>query len=611
MPTSTQRSDSGTSTNAAPAGTTGRDAPLLARNRVLDVVIMVSYLLISIGLYRDLWRGLPVSYLVDSGEDQNLFEWFFAVQAHALAAGHPTLVSALQNHPVGVNLMANTAMPGLALPLAPLTLLAGPTATWALVLTGGLAGTAAGWYWLYSRHLVRSRWSAAVGGACCAFTPPVISHAHAHPNFTAMFLLPVIVLWLVRLRVATENGRRVKIGVLLGLLIAWQVMIGEEPLLILATGLVVYALAWAVVRPRTLLASARSLVTGLGVAAAVAIPLVGYPLWVQFTGPSSYRALRHGMAGNDLTVFGALPKQSVGGQLLSPEQVVANPTEQNAFFGWPLLVLLLVAMVWLWREVPARLATITLLVMAALSAGGHAVVNGQDTGIPGPWLLLHQLPLYESLIEARLTFACLPVIGMLLALASDRVLVRPPRPVLPGAWLRWLTSRRLWFAALVLALLPILPVRFITTTRADTPALFSSGAWRDYVRPGRAIVTVPLPDTSNAHALHWQVVAGLEFPIAEGYFVGPFGPAREGTYGAERRPTSWLLAETAISGAVPAIGPEQRAAAIDDLRYWRADAVVLAAAPNAAALRATLDQLLGPGQDRDDVVVWDVRSVTG
>lgn len=633
-------------TSIAPARLTG--APLLVSRRVLDIVIVVSYLLVSIGLYRDLWLHLPTGYLVDSGEDQNLFEWFFAVQAHAVAEGHPTLFSALQNHPTGVNLMGNTAMPGLAVPLAPLTLVAGPTVTWAVVLTGGLAGTATGWYWLFSRHLVRSRWSAAIGGACCAFTPPVISHAHAHPNFTAMFLLPVIVLWLLRLRAAPQGRRdELKNGTVLGALIGWQVLIGEEPLLILTTGLVVFTLAWALVRPHSLRAAARRLLTGLGVATVVTVLMVGYPLWIQFTGPASYRGLQHGPAGNDLSAFSTLPKQSVGGQLLDPNQVVINPTEQNAFLGWPLLVLLVVTMVWLWREVPARLASITLLVMAALSAGGHVRLNGRDTGIPGPWLLLHELPLYDSLLEARLTLACLPAIGMLLALGSDRVLVRSSQvigwPVGGHGWLSraiasrsgrvarfgrgsgsasesasyssrgtaWLTSRRLWFAALTIALLPILPVRFVTEPRPETPSIFSTGAWRDYVRPGRALVTVPLPDASNASALHWQVVAGLEFPIAEGYFVGPFGPNRDGTYGAERRPTSRLLADTARSGVVPLIGLEQRAAAVADLRFWRADAVVLTGAPNVAALRATLEQLLGPGQDRGDVVIWDVRGITG
>jgi hypothetical protein len=208
----------------------------------------------------------------------------------------------------------------------------------------------------------------------------------------------------------------------------------------------------------------------------------------------------------------------------------------------------------------------------------------------------------------------------LLALASDRVLIHPERHIslsgregsslLDGRY-SWLTARRLWFIAVALAVLPILPVRFITEPRPDTPTLFANGSWREYVRPGRAMVTVPLPDTSNAIALHWQVASGLAFPIAEGYFVGPSGPERDGTYGAERRPTSLLLAATAASGSVPLIGAEQRAAAVTDLRFWRADAVVLAAAPNVAALRASLDQLLGPGQDRDDVVIWDVRGLTG
>jgi hypothetical protein len=587
------------------------DAPLLARPRVLDGVIVLAYLFVSFGLYRDLWLHLGDGYLVDSGEDQNLFEWFFAVQAHALAAGHPTLFSTLQNFPVGVNLMGNTAMPGLVLPLAPLTLLAGPSVTWAVLLSGGLAATATAWYWLFSRHLVSSRWSAAIGGGCAAFAPPMIAHAHAHPNFTATFLLPVAIGWLVRLRAARGGRDAVRRGAVLGVLLAWQVLIGEEPLLIMATGLVVWTLAWAVLRPRTLLAAARPMLAGLSVAAAMSLLLVGYPLWVQFTGPASYHRLIHGPAGNDLASFGALPRQSIGGQLLYPGQLVANPTEQNSFFGWALLLLLLVTMVWLWREVPARLASITLLVLAALSLGSPLYLNAKSTGVPGPWWALARLPLFDSLIEARLTLACLPVIGVLLALASDRVLTRAPRR---PSWapLGWLTSRRVWFVALALAVVPILPVRFGVQPRAATPTFFSSGDWREYVRPGGAVVVVPLPDPGGAAALHWQVASGLAFPIVEGYFVGPGGPDRAGIYGAERRGTALLLAGVSTTGALPPIGAAERAKALSDLRFWRADVVVLpdgaANMPrNEPALRDALQALFGPGRQRDDVLVWNVR----
>jgi hypothetical protein len=570
---------------------------------VIDALIVTAYLLASFALYRDLWFNLPDGYLTDSGRDQNLFEWFFAVQAHALAAGHPLLYSDLQNHPVGVNLMGNTAMPGLALPLAPITWAFGPTVTWTVVLTFGLAATAAGWYWLFSGYLTRSPWAAGIGGAFCAFAPPVISHAHAHPNFTATFLLPVIVARLYLLTGLRGPRRWRRDGPLLGALLAWQVLIGEEPLLILATGLAVFVLAWAVVRPAGLLGCLRAALPGFALALGTTLLLVGYPLWVQFAGPASYHALPHGPAGNDLAALGALPRQSIGGQLMHPGQVVANPTEQNSYFGVPLLVLLAVTMAWLSRrDRLARALSITLLAVLALSLGNPLFWHRHDTGIPGPWWLLHRLPLYGSLIEARLTFACVPIIGTLLAMAADRALVRPPG----GA------ARRAWFAALVLAVLPILPVRFAVHERAATPWFFVCGGWRQFVEPGRAMVTVPLPDAGDARALHWQVAAGLGFPIAEGYFVGPAEPGGVGIYGAARRPTSALLAGVARTGTVPPIGPAQRAQAAADLRFWRADAVVLAGAnPHQEALRGALTALFGPGTSRGGVDVWDERRPAG
>jgi len=592
----------------APAEPLG--APALARLRVLDSVIIAGYLLVAFGLYRDLWLHLGTGYLVDSSEDQNLFEWFFAVQAKALVGGHPTLFSALQNHPLGVNLMGNTAMPGLAVPLAPLTWLFGPTLTWVVILTGGLAGTAAGWYLVFSRYLVDSQWAASVGGGFCAFAPPVISHAVAHPNFTAMFLLPAIVWQLLKLGqlprrdALGQHPRAVRDGLVLGVLLSWQVLIGEEPLLIVATGLAVFVLASALVRPATLLASTRAALPGIGLAALVTVLLVGYPLWTQFVGPASYHALRHGPAGNDLGSFGSLPRQSLGGKLLHPDQVVDNPTEQNSFFGWPLLVLLAVSMVWLWRPVPARLASITVVLVLALSLGAHLYLDTRDTGIAGPWLAVGKLPLYDSLIEARMSFAALPAMGMLLALATDRILT-----------VTWrgrtrLTARHLWFAALVVALVPILPAHYTVQPRPPTPTFFADGAWRDYVRPGRTMVTVPLPAVGSAQALHWQVVARLGFALPEGYFVGPTGPGdKQGMYGTMPRPTSQLLAGVARTSTVPAIGPVQRADAAADLRYWQADAAVLPLAePNARALEATLDQLLGPAIPRDGVLVWPLTT---
>src|SRR5690606_25350340 len=123
-----------------------------ARLRVprADLLIGAGYLLLAATVLSGQWRNTSGSYLIKSGQDQTMWEWFFAVTAHSVANLHNPLGTQLQNFPAGVNMMANTAMFGVGIPLTPVTLLFGPTVTFVLVLTLGLAGTAFAWYWLFS-----------------------------------------------------------------------------------------------------------------------------------------------------------------------------------------------------------------------------------------------------------------------------------------------------------------------------------------------------------------------------------------------------------------------------------------------------------------------------
>src|SRR5688500_19163169 len=52
--------------------------------------------------------------------DHTWFEWLLAHGAHFVAHGGNPLFSAAQNHPLGVNMMANTSVLGVTVPLAPL-----------------------------------------------------------------------------------------------------------------------------------------------------------------------------------------------------------------------------------------------------------------------------------------------------------------------------------------------------------------------------------------------------------------------------------------------------------------------------------------------------------
>ena len=140
-------------------------------------------------------------------------------------------------------MMANTSILALSLPFAPVTHLFGPGVSVVLLLTLGLAGTAAAWYWVLSRHLVASRPAAYLGALWCGFCPAMVSHANGHINFVAQFVVPFIVWQVLRLR---EPGRAVRGGVILGLLVVLQVFINEETLLFTALTLGVFVLGYAV-----------------------------------------------------------------------------------------------------------------------------------------------------------------------------------------------------------------------------------------------------------------------------------------------------------------------------------------------------------------------------
>ncbi|WP_202638028.1 glycosyltransferase [Bailinhaonella thermotolerans] len=562
-------------------------------------LVAAGFLALAVLLYAHLWADPWSRYLTDSGQDQNQWEWFFAVTARGVAVLENPLFTTLQNHPAGVNMMANTAMFGLSVPLAPLTLALGPSITWAVVLTGGLAATGVAWYLLFARHLVTSWPAAVVGAVFCAFAPPIVSHATAHPNFVVLFVIPLIV---GRLLLLARRRRVVRDGVILGLLVSYQVYLGEEALLLAAVGLAVFALAYALLRPQEARASAPPLLAGLCLAGAVGVALTGPALLFQFHGPQSYASLIHGPSGNDVTALVSYAARSLAGDADVAARLSLNPTEQNAFFGWPLLILVASATVWL-RRVPAvlPLGAVTLTAMV-LSLGPEIVVAGRPTGVFGPWLVLSRLPLFESVLESRWTLVCVPAIGALLALVADRALAAasalPRSPVRP-----------LLCLALAEALLPLVPTPIPAEDRPPVPAFFSEGVWRSYVRPGRSVVTAPPPDAGDATALHWQVAAGLGFPLVEGYFVGPYGPGRQGVYGAPPRPTASLLRDVRDKGAVPYIGDRERAAARADLAYWRADVVVLGPQRHHEALRAALTSLLGPGRREAGVWLWEVRAL--
>ncbi|MFF3568184.1 glycosyl transferase [Nocardia jiangxiensis] len=635
------RASDPTEQTAGGAGTAVLDRPtagdtVAPRGRRLalsraDLVIGAVYLVLATYVLSGQWRDTHNGYLVKSGQDQFMWEWFFAETAHAIAHLQNPLGTHLQNFPDGVNMMANTAMFGVGVPLIPVTMLFGPTVTFVLVLTLGLSGTAFAWYWLFSRELVRSRFAAVVGGLFCGFAPAMISHANAHPNFVLLAALPAIAALLIRMArraLAEESGtdtapspagwwhrtrQQRRDTILLAALLTLQIALGEEPLLIFSLGFGVFAIVYYLHRPRAGLRVLRGLAPTVAAAALITLALTAIPLWWQFCGPQSYGSIDHGPMGNDVKTLAQFPSESLGGEFVPGQNVAINPTEQNAYFGWPLLILVAVAAILLWRRRDrsgeqragyrvVRAGTVVILGFGVLSLGSPAMFGTHTTGINLPWHWLANLPLLDTMLETRFSMAAVPAIAAILALATERALaywqisLSEPRPLI-------------WFAALALALVPLAPTILPVTHRPAVPSFFTHGTVERYVTDG-SVVIAPPPTRLDASPLRWQYAANFDFPIAGGYFVGPMAD-KKGGYGPIDRPTAGLLMDVKRTGHIPRIDAATRERARKDLRYWNADIIVLPPTRNADALQDALNQLLNvPEQYVDGVRLWDVRGLS-
>ncbi|RGC70189.1 hypothetical protein C5N14_07150 [Micromonospora sp. MW-13] len=597
----------GPASGRAPAD--ARPARRRWRPRGVDVAVVAGYLGLAVLLTGGQW-GRP-DRLFHQDNDQMLFEWMLARAARAVTGPENPLHSTALNAPDGVNLMANTSVLGLGVPLTPVTLLFGTQPAFLVAVVACLAGTATAWYALLARRLVGSRVAAAVGGLVCGFAPGMVAQAGAHLHMAAQFLVPPILALVFRPTVG-RVGRR---GVALGLLVAYQVFLGEEVLVFLALAAGVLALAYGLADRAAARRLAPALLGRIGVGALVAGALLAYPLWFQFAGPGHYRGMPFDAPGFrlDAASFTASARQTVLGDDRLPGLLAPNPTEENSFFGPGLLVLAVVIVVWLWRRPLVRALAVVGTLAALLSLGTTVLVDGASTGLPGPYRLVAGVPLLDLVVPARFALVCVPVLGVLVALSLDRL----RSAAAPGgdgpAGGPAVPVRLLWGGAVAAALLPLAPTPIRTVPAWPVPAFVADGGWRAYVPAGRTLVPVPpVTGAGVSPATFWSARTRLAFTAPGGYFIGPRA-ADDPTarWGAPDRPTALLLRRVAETGQVPVLTDADRRQAAVDLRHWRAAVLVQGGLRRGDPVRRTVDQLVGPGREIDGAWVWDVRGLVG
>jgi hypothetical protein len=574
------------------------------------------YVLGAFALTYRLWADPAGQMVAGNPGDINLFSWFMRDIATAVSHGHlPALVTTGLNAPQGISLMWNTSelLPGVV--LAPVTLLAGPQTSLNILLTAGFAGSAASLFFVLRRWDV-SVVAAAIGGAVYGFSPALITSGIGHFQLQFAVLPPLIIHMLLRL--VTGRGHALRTGLYLGLLTSAQVFIGEELLVDTAVAAGVILVVLAVTQPRAALkavtsrARALGVAAGLGIAAAVALVICGYPLWVQFRGPlhehgspwkvPSFHSYLYGF----VTPSGSLLFHTSASAFTALHYPEPRP-EYLAYVGWPLLIVALVAAVAFWRDPKVRLAALTFAFLESFTLGA-LTVKFHGFRYPAallPWHWLQGLPVLAQVLPDRFSILADGAAGALLAFSVDRARrigsrteartgSRAGRGALFGA---------LATAVAVVAVLPLIP-RPMPVQAVEQPPAGWQAAFAELGLPSDARVLV-IPDLQ--HGLRWQAETGVPASmVGGGDFIEPNATGQATSYIYNRLSTAVYLTnlwEGKSNGRAPSQAQIRK-----DLAYWRLSAIVAPTGRNSRLARFLTKEFGPPAVQVGDMLAWRIPS---
>jgi hypothetical protein len=499
------------------------------------------YLAASISIFGSRVLFSPLHTYIGIHSDPSFFIWNMAWWPYAL--GHhlnPFLAKVIWS-PHGVNMAWVAGVPGPALLFSPITYYFGPIASYNfLLLTAPAFGA---WTaFLVCQYISRSFWPSLVGGYIFGFSSYEQGQMLGHSHLAIIVCIPLLLL-LFLLALDRKISRWYLYLGLTGVL-TFQFLTSTEVFATISLfGSLSYAAAFWMFPTR------RSELIDL------IIPLIAaYGSALVLMAPYLYYALAFGLPPifNSPFVFSMdalnpivpvhnwldqLPLASFRGRFQG------NVLENGGYFGIPLLACLATYAVRHRREPSCKFLAILFIAALILALGPFLVVCGRTYRLPLPWLVALFIPALNQALPVRMT-----LYAFLAAAAMSSLYLSKLRS----------GTQAVWSVLILVVLLPQLPW---PTIRADTPAFFTTGIYKQYLNPRERILILPFAGLGNS--MLWQAQTNMYFDMVGG------NVSSRPPQAAERWPiVRALLSATDIPGA----GLQLKAL----LRTHRVNAVIVA-----------------------------------
>jgi hypothetical protein len=587
-----------------------------SRSRALPACLCIAvYLLLGFASNLPAWLHDPGSWMTCGGCGDNGQEiWFLQWSTFALTHLQDPLRTNWIDYPWGADLAISTPMPLVGMVTTPITLLFGPVFTYNLVnvLAYAASATAA---MFACRRWIRSWPASFIGGLLYGFSPYMVGQGSGHLFVLLTFVPPLLLLVLHDILIRRAWSWR-RGGVLLAVLLLIQLGLSEEILaeeaLVTAIGLAILWLA----RPAELRAGWghiwRSLALGIG----LALPFIVAVGVISLTGPEHAEGPVHpvsllaGISSDLLSPFIPTTNQhftlgaaGYGSKLVALTATGAPPspdtTENGAYIGIPLLLLLVLGTWRLRRAALVRFAWLMALVSFLFSMGSRLHIGGHDTVLPLPFWILAHLPLLKSEAAARYTLIMWLFLAILAALVVNRWLVGPSPEGATGGPQRFGVRRIAGPALLALSLVSLVPQWPYPIAVDSLPPWFASGAVKQ-IPLGSPLVTYPYASDIDNLPMFWQAVNGMRYRIPIGQIALPkphYTPFEMAFNACWTQPTLSMPSRSLIPASQVI------------LRYWQVRRVVVPLQYTInpwCAIRFLTATLRSPPQWQHQAAVWSL-----
>ena len=433
------------------------------------------------------------------GGDTMTSVWCLAWWPWAIAHGLNPFVSHQVWYPHGVNLTWVTSTPALALVGLPLTLAFGAIVTFNTLTL--LAPAFGAWSaFLLARHLTRDVPASLVAGYLYGFSSYEIGHLTSHINLDTICLVPLLLLVCLRRLSGDISARRCVVLLTLGLLAQFGISLE-----VLCTACVFGAVAWLVflraARPEQrpgFHRLAREFIISGALVALLASPYLLFMARGLHTLPPVLNAPE--LFSNDPLAFlvpSVMSRMGNAWFALTSARFVGGPSEQTAYLGLPLILILVACFSRRLGEPAMQAMLAVLLLLIVCSLGPVLWVDGTRTRISLPWRLAAHIPLLRNALPGRFSLYVALLSGLVVAFWLAERCTAAAR------------VRRLSLACLACLFLLPDPVTAANWTSAEMLPFFADARAKALLKPDQNVLLLPFGQSGPSMIWQWQARYGF------------------------------------------------------------------------------------------------------